>query len=96
MHGFYSRKNALIKKRLPLLLMLDIHLPDIDGFSACRRLKSDPLTKDIPVIFLSKDDDAKERRETYAAGGADYLIAPFVEAEVVVCFKTQLDHANHH
>lgn len=72
-----------IEKNLPDLVLLDIMLPEIDGFEVCRRIKSDPKTKKIPVIMLT----AKKSREDMARGeqvGADwYITKPFKSAMVI-------------
>ena len=59
------------------LLLLDIGLPDIDGFEVCRRLKSTPGTADIPVIFVTARDDARDIAKGYEIGGSDYLVKPY-------------------
>lgn len=72
-----------VKKSRPDLVLLDIMLPQIDGFEVCRRIKSDPETSDIPVIMLT----AKKSREDMARGeevGADwYITKPFKSAMVI-------------
>lgn len=72
-----------IKKSQPDLVLLDIMLPEIDGFEVCRRIKEDPETRDIPVIMLT----AKKSREDMARGeevGADwYITKPFKSAMVI-------------
>lgn len=72
-----------IKKSQPDLVLLDIMLPEIDGFEVCRRIKEDPDTRDIPVIMLT----AKKSREDMARGeevGADwYITKPFKSAMVI-------------
>lgn len=72
-----------VKKSQPDLVLLDIMLPEIDGFEVCRRIKEDPETRDIPVIMLT----AKKSREDMARGeevGADwYITKPFKSAMVI-------------
>jgi DNA-binding response OmpR family regulator len=72
-----------IAEELPDLILLDIMLPEMDGFEVCRRLKSDPATKELPVIMLT----AKKSREDMARGekvGADwYITKPFKSAMVI-------------
>jgi len=72
-----------IKNHAPDLVLLDIMLPEIDGFEVCRRIKEDPATKHIPVIMLT----AKKSREDMARGeqvGADwYITKPFKSAMVI-------------
>lgn len=67
----------------PGLVLLDVHMPVMDGFTTCRRLKANPLTRDIPVIFLTVANDLNERLEGFAAGGVDYIGKPFEDLEVL-------------
>ena len=75
---------------LPDLILLDVKMPGIDGFETCKRLKSDPTTKDIPVIFLSAKNDAADIVMGFQCGGADYITKPFKKDEVLVRVNTQL------
>jgi twitching motility two-component system response regulator PilG len=74
--------DAIVEER-PDLVLLDIMLPEIDGFEVCRRIKSDPATRDIPVVMLT----AKKTRDDMARGekvGADwYITKPFKSAMVI-------------
>ena len=67
----------------PSLVLLDVNLPDIDGFTVCRRLKANPVTSDIPVIFISASTDLSHRLQGFAAGGVDYISKPFEPEEVM-------------
>ena len=67
----------------PGLVLLDVHMPIMDGFTTCRRLKANPLTRDIPVIFLTGANDLSERLEGFAVGGVDYICKPFEDLEVL-------------
>jgi len=60
----------------PDLILMDLLMPDMDRLTACRQLKADPATKDIPVIFLTASPSKEHRREGRAAGAADYLAKP--------------------
>jgi len=60
----------------PDLMLLDIIMPQMDGFEVCRRLKADPGTAGIPVIFLSGEIGAEERRRGSEVGAVDYLTKP--------------------
>jgi CheY-like chemotaxis protein len=64
---------------LPELILLDIRMPGMDGFEVCRALKADPLSRDIPVIFVSALQDLSDRTAAFAAGGVDYVSKPFFE-----------------
>jgi DNA-binding response OmpR family regulator len=67
----------------PKLILLDVHMPTLDGFATCRLLKAHPKARDIPVIFLTAANDLKERLQGFALGGVDYIGKPFNEAEVM-------------
>jgi len=67
----------------PDLVLLDIVMPGMDGFEVCRRLKAQACTRDIPVIFLSALDEAREKVRAFAAGGVDYIPKPFHAVEVL-------------
>ena len=75
----------------PDLILLDVMMPEMDGFEACRLLKSDIQTRDIPVIFLSALDDAANIKTGFEVGGVDYIIKPFKGDEVLVRVKTHLE-----
>lgn len=87
-----SGKIALesVRKVLPDVIVLDIMMPDMSGYEVCRHLKSDDLTYDIPVIFLSALDDAKNKVLAFDVGGADYITKPVQIPEVLVRVSTQL------
>ncbi len=67
----------------PSLVLLDVKLPDMDGFTVSRRLKANPKTAAIPVIFLSASTDLSHRLQGFAAGGVDYISKPFEPEEVL-------------
>jgi DNA-binding response OmpR family regulator len=67
----------------PKLILLDVHIPTLDGYATCRLLKAHPRARDIPVIFLTAANDLKERLQGFALGGVDYIGKPFNEAEVM-------------
>lgn len=64
-------------------VLLDVSMPGIDGYETCRRLKADPATATIPVIFVSALDTIENRLKGYEAGGDDYVVKPFNMAEVI-------------
>ncbi len=76
----------------PDLIMLDIKMPEMDGYEVCRTLKADPALMDIPVIFLSALDDVWDKAEAFRTGGADYITKPFQAEEVLarVAYQVQL------
>ena len=78
-------------KEEPVLITLDINLPDMDGFEVCRRLKSDPLTREIPVLHLSASCVDLNHKVRGLEGGADaYLSAPIDEQELLATVKALL------
>ena len=87
-----SGKQALrsISADPPDLILLDIRMPDMDGYEVCRRLKAQSETEDIPVIFLSALDDALDKVKAFSIGGADYISKPFQTEEVLARIKHQL------
>jgi DNA-binding response OmpR family regulator len=74
----------------PDLILLDIQMPDIDGFEVCRRLKSDPASAHIPIIFISALDDGIDKVEAFRVGGVDYITKPFQIEEVLIRIETHL------
>jgi len=74
----------------PQLILLDVVMPDMDGFQACRELKANPALKDIPVIFISALDETSSKVKGFDAGGVDYIAKPFEKEEVLARVKTHL------
>ena len=74
----------------PELILLDICMPDLDGYEVCCQLKSNLKTCDIPVIFLSALDDIVDKIRAFEVGGVDYITKPFHPAEVLARVKTHL------
>ncbi|NGZ88627.1 sensor histidine kinase [Duganella aceris] len=74
----------------PDLILLDVVMPGIDGFEACRRLKAGKNTKDIPVIFMTGLTDPKQKVTGFDAGGVDYITKPFQIEEVLARINTHL------
>ena len=74
----------------PDLVLLDIRMPEMDGFAVCARLKADPATANIPIVFLSASGDLADKLQAFEAGGADYIEKPFQEREVLARVELQL------
>jgi PAS domain S-box-containing protein len=74
----------------PALILLDIRLPGIDGFEVCRRLKAEPRTADVPVIFLSALHEDNEKGSAFRAGGVDYITKPIHKEELLARVGTHL------
>ena len=86
-----SGRRGLEVARLapPDLVMLDINMPEMDGYETCRRLKLDFDLCDIPVIFISALDDSIDKVRAFQAGGADYVTKPFQAEEVLARVRHQ-------
>jgi len=74
----------------PELILVDIWLPDMDGFEVCRLLKEDPQTANIPVIFISGLEDVADKVKGFEAGGVDYITKSFQREEVLARLETHL------
>ncbi|MBU1249410.1 MAG: response regulator, partial [Proteobacteria bacterium] len=72
------------------LVLLDIMMPEMDGFETCRRLKEDAATRDIPVIFLSALNDTESKVKAFSMGGVDYVTKPFQFSEVKTRVETHI------
>ncbi|OUD14466.1 response regulator [Thioflexithrix psekupsensis] len=80
----------LVKTAKPHLILLDIMMPYMDGFEVCRRLKNDPETANIPVIFTTALTEVENKIEAFQIGAVDYITKPFQMEEVVARVKTHL------
>jgi len=72
----------IVQRMKPQLIILDIAMPEMDGYEVCKELKNNPETKDIPIIFISAFDDPQDIVKGFSMGGEDYITKPFM-AEVV-------------
>jgi len=75
----------------PDLILLDIMMPEMDGYEVCRRLRANEKTRDVPVIFLTAKTQKDDIVKGFEAGGQDYLTKPFDARELMVRVKTQLE-----
>lgn len=73
---FFKSSNELITQSLPLLILLDLNLPEVDGFEILKRLKADDRTKHVPIIVLTTTDNPKEIQRCYDLGCNVYIIKP--------------------
>ena len=87
-----SGKMALerVKYALPDLILLDVMMPEIDGFETCRRLQANPETRQIPVIFMTALSDTANKVEGFQLGAVDYITKPFQQEEVLARVKLHL------
>lgn len=74
----------------PDLILLDIRMPGMDGYETCRQLKADPVTHDIPIIFISALNETEDMLSAYRAGGVDYISKPFRSEEVLARVHAQM------
>jgi diguanylate cyclase (GGDEF)-like protein/PAS domain S-box-containing protein len=79
-----------VETTCPDLILLDIKMPDMDGYEVCQQLKASQFTRDIPIIFLSALDDVFDKVKAFNVGGADYITKPFQVEEVLIRIKHQL------
>lgn len=82
------------KSQPPDLIMLDIAMPDMDGYEVCRELKADKQTENIPVIFISAMNDVQSKVQAFISGGVDYITKPFQFEEVLARVETHLTMRN--
>lgn len=78
------------QKAPPDLILLDINMPEMDGYEVCRRLKADSRTSHVPVIFLSAWSDVFDKVKAFSVGGVDYITKPFQIEEAIARIKTHL------
>jgi len=78
---------SLLENNHPALILLDIVMPEMDGFETIKILKSKPETKDIPVIFLTGMSDPQDEEKGRSLGAADYITKPFDPASLIACVE---------
>ncbi len=78
----------LASRHQPEVILLDIMMPEMDGYEVCQRIKADPQTADCAVVFLSALDDLQAKVRGFALGGADYISKPFQSQEVIARVNT--------
>jgi signal transduction histidine kinase len=81
---------AFCAEQLPDLILLDVLMPEMSGYEVCDRLKSDPRTRSVPVIFVTVQGSADDEAEGFAHGAVDYIPKPFVDVVVKARVRTQL------
>jgi DNA-binding response OmpR family regulator len=80
----------LVQEKAPDIILLDLVMPELDGYEVCRRLKAAPGSAKIPVIFLSGLVSAEEKVKAFEAGGIDYIVKPCSTIELIVRLRTHL------
>lgn len=73
------------------IILLDVMMPGMDGFELCRRIKSEPTTRDIPVIFLTADTETSSMVEGFQSGGVDFITKPFRKEELYVRLNNHIE-----
>ena len=84
-----SEALTLTQQQLPQLIILDINLPDMDGYTVCRTLRTNTRTKHIPVIFLTEKDDRSDRIAGLELGADDYITKPLISKNCGCASKTR-------
>lgn len=92
-HCANNGSRALMEARndLPNLILLDINMPDLDGYQVCQQLKAGVKTKSIPVIFLNAPDNTQDQVKGFNLGGVDFISKPFQVEEVLARVRNQLE-----
>jgi putative two-component system response regulator len=86
-----AKALALVKRQAPDLIVLDVMMPELDGYDVCRQLKADPATRDIPVLFITALSQPEDETRGFSCGGADFIHKPFNPATVLSRVATQLE-----
>lgn len=88
-----SGESALIavENALPDLVLLDIRMPGLDGYEVCRRLKSQPATRDVPVIFVSAASETEDKVRGFGLGAVDYVTKPYQRDELLARVRTHVE-----
>ena len=81
---------AQVQYKPPVLILLDVMMPGIDGFETCRRLKADPNTQNIPIIFMTALSESRNKTKGFQLGAVDYITKPFEAEEVIARVNTHL------
>lgn len=79
-----------VRAAAPDLILLDINMPDMNGYEVCEHLKDNPQTQNIPVIFISANNEVFDKVKAFSVGGVDYITKPFQVEEVLVRIENQL------
>ncbi len=85
-----ERAITIVNRQLPDLILLDIHMPDMDGFTVCQKLKENQKTSPIPVIFMTALNDIDSKVKGFELGALDYITKPFNVRELLARIKNHL------
>jgi len=75
----------------PDLILLDIHMPEMDGYEVCRRIKADSRLQEIPILFISALNETMDKVKAFSVGGLDYITKPFQSDEIEARIRTHLE-----
>ena len=89
-NGAEAAFRSVLGSAPPDLILLDIMMPDVDGYEVCRRLQADPTTRHIPIIFLTAKSEVEDEALGLSLGAVDYVTKPVVPAIVLARVKTHL------
>ena len=86
----------IVQKTVPDLILLDVAMPEMDGFDVCKRLKGTETTRNIPVIFITARHEAESVMQGFQVGGSDYITKPFNKDEVLTRIRFHLENSYLH
>ena len=87
---------SVAKQLIPDLILLDVMMPEMDGYEVCRRLKIEPATREIPVIFLTSITDVESETEGFLVGAVDYIAKPYNPVIVKARVNTHIELVKQH
>src|SRR5437879_1043376 len=79
-----------LQTMVPDLILLDIMMPDMDGYQVCEQIKANERTRHVPVIFISATDQTFDKVKAFRSGAVDYIVKPFEIEEVLARIETHL------
>lgn len=88
-----SGRSALeqLEHARPDLILLDVIMPDMDGFETCEHIKKHARGRDVPILFMTAVDDTEQKVRAFGSGAVDYIVKPFFEREVIARVQTHLE-----
>ncbi len=81
---------SILEKTKPDLILLDVQMPEMDGFETCKRIKRDQSNENIPVVYLTANTDSESIKNAFTSGGVDYVTKPFNPVELLARIKTHI------
>jgi len=82
---------SLAVSKKPDLILMDVMMPGMDGFETCEKIKENPKTSHIPVVFVTALNEVEDKSVGYEMGGTDYITKPFEMSDVLTCIETHLN-----